>query len=378
MKQMRALIKSLLVLTLIAFCPLDASALWRSELSLSTTLESNVLRSSIPYPDRITEGRVYVAHQWDFPAVTGLLSYQLNSVSFNDLTDHNYNINTLKVSGEHKFGDGEWLKGGLQASIREDREAYTMFDYSEFEGFVDARIACIDNLSAVTGYTLRKRLYSVVTELDNWEHLLYGGVTVAFSDGTTVSMLSEVGYKKYLLPVFSASGSGKSGGDAAEVGQWANTLRVSRPLLDNLGLMVYGRGRVNFGDQELYVSGLSPRYFSENDLYDDRYGYESRECGGMLSCRLPHALVLRIGYDYADKSYLQMPLDLDGNLILSEGARHDTISGIWGRAEKRFSFSGTKRQLNLYGEYKWLRNSSNDPFYRYSGSATAIGVAVIF
>ncbi len=370
--------KSLLVLTLIALLPLVASAQWVSEGSLSTTFESNVLRNYEPYRDRITEGALYFAHQWDFPAATGLLSYRLNSLIFNDLTDHNYNIHTLGINGEHKFADGGWLKGGLQAAKREDREAYNTFDYSEFEGFIDSRIPCKDNLTAVTGYTLRKRLYRVATELDNWEHLMYGGVTVAFSDGTTVSMLSEVGYKKYLLPVFSASGSGKSGGDAAEVGQWANTLRVSRPLLDNLGLMVYGRGRVNFGDQEVYFSGLSPRYFSENDLYDDRYGYESRECGGMLSCRLPHALVLRIGYDYADKSYLQMPLDLDGNVILSEGARHDTISGMWGRAEKRFSFSGKKRQLNLYGEYKWLRNSSNDPSYRYGASATSIGVAVIF
>jgi hypothetical protein len=370
--------KSLLVLTLIALLPLVASAQWKSEGSLSTTFESNVLLNYEPYRDRITEGTLYFAHQWDFPAVTGLLSYHLNSVRFNDLTDHNYNIHTLGVNGEHKFADGGWLKGGLQAAKREDREVYNTLDYSEFKGFVDSRIPCKDNLTAVTGYTLRKRLYRVATELNNWENLVYGGVTVAFSDGITVSMLSEVGYKKYLLPVFSASGSGKSDGDGAKVGQWANTLRFSRPLLDNLGLMVYGRGRMNFGDQEVYNSGLSPKYFSENDLYDDRYGYESRECGGMLSYRLPHALVLRIGYDYADKRYQQMVLDLDGNFILDEGARHDTISGMWCRAEKRFSFSGNKRELNLYGEYKWLRNNSNDPFYRYSASSTTIGVAVIF
>lgn len=378
MKQMCGLMKSLLVLTLIALLPLVASAQWKSEGSLSTTFESNVLRSYSPYQDQITEGILYVAHQWDFPAITGVLSCQLNSVSFNDLDEHNFSINTLGISGEHTFGDGGWLKGGLQAAQREDTETNTTLDYREFGLFLDARIPCKENLTAVTGYRLRKRLYRMATELDNWENFVYGGVTLAFSDGTTVSMLSEVGYKKYLLPVFSASGSGKSGGDAAEVGQLVNTLRFSRPLLDNLGLMVYGRGRLNFGDQEVYLFGLSPKYVSENDLYDDRYGYESRECGGMLSCRLPHALVLRIGYDYSDKRYQQMALDLDGNVIVDEGARHDTMSGMWGRAEKRFSFSGNKRQLNLYGEYKWLRNTSNDPFYRYSASSTTIGVAVIF
>jgi len=378
MKQMCGLIETLLVLVLLVLWPLVASAQWKSEGSLSTTLESNVLRSYNPYQDRITEGILYVAHQWDFPAITGVLSYQLNSVSLNDLDEHNFTINTLGISGEHKFGDGGWLNGGLQAAQREDREAYTTLDYREFGVFLDARIPCKENLTAVTGYRLRKRLYSMATELDNWENLLYGGVTLAFSNGTTFSMLSEVGYKNYLLPVFSASGIGKSDGDGAKVGQWANTLRFSRPLLDNLGLMFYGRGRINFGDQEVYISGLSPKYFSENDLYDDRYGYESRECGGMLSYRLPHALVLRIGYDYADKRYQQMVLDLDGTVIVDEGTRNDTISGIWGRAEKRFSFSGDKSPLNLYGEYKWLRNNSNDPFYRYSASSTTIGVAVIF
>ena len=378
MKQMCGFIKSLLVLALLVLSPRVALAQWESEVSVSTTFESNVLRSYNSYQDRITEGRIYVAHQWDFPAVTGLLFYHFNSVSFNDLTDHNYIINALGINGEHKFADGGWLKGGFHAAKREDRGAYNTLNYSEFEGFVDSRIPYKENLTAVTGYTLRKRLYRVAAELDHWEHLVYGGATIAFSDGTTVSMLSEVGYKKYLLPLFSSGGSGKSGDDAAKVGQWANTLRFSRPLLDNLGLMVYGRGRMNFGDQELYVSGLSLKYFSENDLYDDRYGYESRECGGMLSYRLPHALVLRIGYDYADKRYQQMVLDLDGTVIVDEGTRNDTISGIWGRAEKRFSFSGDKSPLNLYGEYKWLRNNSNDPLYRYSASSTTIGVAVTF
>jgi len=377
MKQMSAL-KSLFALAFIAFLPLGASAQWKSEASLSTGIESNVLRSYIPSRDIVTEGTLYIAHQWNFPAVTGLLSYQVNGVSFADLADHNYSINTAVMSGEHKFGDGGWLKGGLQAIKRENQEAYNIFDYSEFEGFLDVRLPFEDNLTALAGYTLRRRLYSIVTELDNWEHLLYGGVNIPFSERTTLSMLSEVGYKNYLVPVLSPLGSGNSGGNAAKVGQWANTLRLSRALYDNLGMMVYGRGQLNFGDQELYVSGLSASYRSENDLYDDRYGYESREFGGMISCRLPHALLFRVGYDYADKRYQQMALDLDGNVITGEGARHDTISRLWGRAEKRFSFAGNKRQLNLYGEYKWLKNSSNDPSYRYSNTGTTIGFEVIF
>jgi len=378
MKQMYQRIKTLASFFYIVMLPSVGSAQWQSEASLSTSIESNALRSSIPSKDRITEGNIYVAHQWEGSALKGLLSYQLNTLSFADFAEYNYSIHSLGLTGQHDFGQGGWLRSGLQAKKRQDTETYITLDYTEFEAFLDARIPFENSLMVVTGYTLRRRDYRVVSELDNWEHLLHGGVTVPFSDGTSVNLLTEGGYKFYSVPVSHAAVSGNPVGDAAKVGQWVNTVRLSRPLLENLGLMVYGRSRKNFGDKDVYISGLSSGYSSENDLYDDRYGYESVELGGMLSCQLAHTLLFRIGYDYADKKYQQMPLDLDGNLIAGVGSRGDTVKQLWGRAEKRFSFAGNQRQLTLYSEYTWLKNDSNDLSFRYNASSMTVGVDVVF
>ncbi len=378
MKQMYQRIKTLASFFCIVMLPSVGSAQWQSEASLSTSIESNALRSSIPSKDRITERTLYVAHQWGGAELKGLLSCQLNSLTFADLAEHNYSVHSFGLTGQYDFAQSGWLRSGLQAKIRQGSETYTTLDYSEFEGFLDARIPFENYLTVVTGYTLRRRDYRVVSELDNREHLLYGGVTVPFSDGTSVNLLTEGGYKFYSVPVSNAAVSGNPVGDAAKVGQWVNTVRLSRPLLENLGLMVYGRGRKNLGDKDVYISGLSSGYSSENDLYDDRYGYESVELGGMLSCQLAHTLLFRIGYDYADKKYQQMPLDLDGNVIAGVGSRGDTVKQLWCRAEKRFSFAGNQRQLTLYSEYTWLNNDSNDTSFRYKASSMTVGVDVVF
>jgi len=357
---------------LLVLFPLTASAEWQAAASLSSSVESNALRNYTSYSDIVTEGSLSVAHQWNWPSWRGSLSYTLNAISFADLAEYNYHLHTFGATAEHQLVHDGWLRGGVQAKMRIDREIYNLLDYREFEAFFEAKIPHEKPLSAFAGYTLRKRHYIMLDELDNWEHLVYGRLNLPFSDGTTVNLLSEVGYKNYVMPIASSSSSNGAG-----VGQWVTTARLSRPIAERLGLMVYARSRINFGDDELFVSGLSTNHISENDLYDDRYSYESREYGAMISRQLPHAVTLRAGYDYADKRFQQPALDLAGNALPNANARTDKESRWWCKVEKRFTSAGNI-PFNLYAKYQWMQNDSNDEYYQYRASAVIAGVDVAF
>ncbi len=357
---------------LITLLPSIASAEWQSAASLSSSVESNALRNYKSYSDIVTEGSLSVAHQWNWPSWKGNLSYTLNAISFADLAEYNYHLHTFGATAEHPLAHNGWLRGGVQAKIRRDREIYNLLDYNEFEAFLEAKIPHEKPLTTYTGYTIRKRHYTMLDELDNWEHLVYGRLSVPFSDGTTVNLLSDVGYKKYVMPISSSSSSNGAG-----VGQWVTTARLSRPIAERLGLMVYGRSRINFGDDELFVSGLSTNHVSENDLYDDRYSYQSSEYGTMLSRQLPYAVTLRAGYDYADKRFQQPAFDLAGNALSNASARIDKESRWWCKVEKRFTSAGNIL-FNLYGKYQWVQNDSNDDYYQYRASVVTAGIDVEF
>jgi hypothetical protein len=147
---------------------------------------------------------------------------------------------------------------------------------------------------------------------------------------------------------------------------------------EKTGLKVYARSRINFGDEGIFVTGITADHYSEDDLYDDRYGYESRELGAMVSRLLPYSMTLRLGYDFAAKDYRQPALDLEGNTFQGEPSRSDTYEQFRVRAEKTFRLSDDGNRLNLFGEYQHIRNDSNDAYYDYHASSAILGVELVF
>lgn len=361
------------LLLILGLLPSRSYAAWQGEATVSGLYDSNVMRSSYAaMGDRVTEMTASVGYQQDWAGLSGLVSYQFGSVSYDTLSDHNYSIHTFAMIAQHDFARRGWLRTGLHARIRSDDPVYALLDYHEYDGFVDARILLGGQITAFSGYSLRHRGYTTAPELDNLEHQLYGRVSVPFDGGLTVQLQSEYGIKEYAAVLAGTTGSTPS------VAQWLNTLKVSRPVFSSTGVMGYVRSRTNSGDADVFITGLSPDSFSEDDLFDDRYSYESREFGVMVSHRLPMAVMLRTGYDYAVKEYRQQALALDGTALPSGEARSDTVSSLWIRAEKPLNVSDGAVRLNLYGEYRWLRNMSNDAYYDYDSRSVSVGLGLLF
>jgi hypothetical protein len=166
--------------------------------------------------------------------------------------------------------------------------------------------------------------------------------------------------------------------DNPSAGQWVNTLRLSQSVYRGVGLSGYFRLRRNFGDGWRYIDSSYLGYVSEEELYDDRYGYESEELGLMLSMLLPFSSMARFGYDHYDKQYQRPVLDLNGDPLPGDILRQDNRQAFWGRLEKTFSLGGGGRSLRLSLEYYWLQNQSNDLYYDYKANIGTLGFQVNF
>ncbi|NTW69026.1 MAG: hypothetical protein HGB23_04165 [Chlorobiaceae bacterium] len=378
-------------LAIIALWPVVAAAEWQTKASISGSAESNVFRNSTPEKDVVSEADISLAHAWDWERWSAMASLEGNSVNFTDHSDRNYLLPQITLAVQRNLDNKGWVRSGLRGRTRIDGDNYQLYDYREYAGFVDVKLPRSDNLIVSAGYTLSNRSYDQLDELDNLEHQLYGGLQIPMEGGRNIGISSELGYKHYLSPLTSGTTVVRKGYrgrwvvttgtdvESANAGQWVNALTLSSPLLDDkTGVRVYVRYRVNFGESNVTVSGLSADNYSEDALFDDRYSYESREFGGMLSRKLPYGVTARTGYEQSVKNYTETAQDISGNAVTGSPQRSDDYKRIWARLEKSVSFSDKGKKLNLYGEYQKIWNTSNSEYNHYTASSTTAGVEFLF
>jgi hypothetical protein len=383
--------KHLITLLVIAIWPMLATAEWQSKATLSGTIENNLFRNSTPEKDVVTEVDLYVAHKWDWQNWSALVSCENNYINFADHADRNYLLPQFTFAAQRNLEKKGWVRSGIRAKTRIDRDSYGLYDYHEYAGFVDAKLAGNDHLTLFAGYSLTNIYYDELQELNNLEHQLYGGLQIPLKGGRSISLSSELGYKQYRSPLEAGTTISRQGyrgrkivttvmgTESTNVGQWVNSLNVTSPVIDDrTGIRLYGKYRINFGDSNLLLSGLSADHYSENELFDDRYSFESREIGVMVSRTLPYAVTARVGYEQAVKNYTETALEADGNPVVTTPQRRDNYRRMWARLEKTISLHGKGRQLMLYGGYQKIRNDSNDAFNNYNAASATAGAELVF
>ena len=374
-----------------ALWPMVAAAEWQTKASVSGSMEDNVFRNSSPEKDVITEVDLRMGYAWDWEKWSALASYEGKYINFADHAERNYLLPQITLAAQRNLEKKGWVRSGLRARTRMDRDTYALYDYHEVVGFVDAKLQGNDLMTLFAGYSLSNRIYNELEELDNLEHQLYGGLQMPLESGTTLAVYSELGYKQYLSPLDKGTTivrQGYRGRDIVttgtkkeftNVGQWVNSISVSTPVIDDKTVIRFSvKYRINFGDNNLLVSGLSADHYSENDLFDDRYGYESREIGLMVSRSLLYGDTARVGYDQSIKDYTETAHDIAGNPVLTNPERSDNYRHLWTRIEKTVLLSGKGTQLRLYGEYQKIWNDSNDAFNHYNAASTSAGVELVF
>ena len=346
----------------------------------------------------ISQANIYLGRGWDAGAWGGAFFYDGYLTHFANFDDHTYQWHRLGVFAQRLLGNnGGRLQASVRMTFRLDQEAYAYYDYSEFSAFAHLRWPLPKIGFFYLGYNNRRRVYPNINELSNWEHVLSARFNLPLPTRTTVILSSELGYKDYLSrtivePVESPDTlpSGKGHGQSTQqstllsevdnpsAGQWVNTLRLSQSIYRGVGLSGYFRLRRNFGDGWRYIDSSYLGYVSEEELYDDRYGYESEELGLMLSMLLPFSSMARFGYDHYGKRYQRPVLDLNGEPLPGDILRQDNRQAFWTRLEKTFSLGGGGRSLKLSVEYSWLKNQSNDLYYDYKANIGTLGFQVNF
>lgn len=129
-------------------------------------------------------------------------------------------------------------------------------------------------------------------------------------------------------------------------------------------------------DGSVGQEGMLGLFASQNEIFDDRYGYSGNEFLLDAQVTLPFALTLGGSADYLEKTYTIPAKDLADSVILAD-ARHDFRFDVAISVSRPIPL-GQDRSLTPKAEAHFLRNRSNAPYYDFHKQTFLVGLEYSF
>lgn len=379
------------------------NAQWTKSVSVSTGYDDNAFRNYQGLSDYATQVSAYLAKDFDGESWQSRLFYRGSFNLFAEYDERNYHYHQLGAAWSRIISEqGNAFNLGVNGSLRANGQVYNYYNFQEASGYSNVKIRMGSASSANFGYRIRRRWYNNLSELDYLEHYLFARFGYSFQTRTTLTVETKYGRKSYREQVTGEKtwqlgmggyghhqgGMGQWGGWNQEenssqsvkpsVSQWIGQIRVAQSLTNTTGLSTDLILRRNPGNGVRYLAGQVSGYTSEDELFDDPYGYESEELGVTLTQLLPWKVTLKAGGEYKWKDYVNRPaLDLNGETLSTDELRTDRQIWTWLSLGKTFQFR-SGRTMSLFGEFYRIDNQSNDFYYDYRGNYVSLGIETTF
>lgn len=266
------------------------------------------------------------------------------------------------------------LNIGANYNLRLGRESFSYFDNSQYISYLNVKHNLSERTLGKIGYRIKYLDYKEFSDLSNLENYIFAQLMNFLPSRTTLALEANLGVKTYInappetTQVTSGMGKGKSviKDNKPSVMQISSNARIAQSLFDETGLSLAVGYQKNLLQETRYLS--SGYIISDDDLFDDNYGYEGPSLEATLTQILPWSMMTKISYTFMNKNYVNRPAyDLLDNIKSNE--RVDNVSAISIILEKEFGwFNGFAVSLM----YDYIRNKSNDDFYDYKNNVFAI------
>jgi hypothetical protein len=219
-----------------------------------------------------------------------------------------------------------------------------------------------------------------LADFDYVEHHGSVRLTIFLPTETSVNLQTDIGSKTYLTQnVTDATSSGMMGRgrrtapqSTPSAMQLVGLIRVGQSVFEKTGLSLAVQYQYNLEKESRYLSSDFGTV-SDDEIFDDHYGYEGLMSTIMLTQLLPMEMRLRVTYGAQNREYANRPaFDLQGVQIAD--ARIDRRNYVTLQLDKEFEFLG----LSALITYEYIANSSNDPLFQYTNRVITAGVSVPF
>ncbi|MGA9120929.1 MAG: hypothetical protein WB699_16300, partial [Bacteroidota bacterium] len=351
--------------------PALAFSQWHLESAFGTMLDDNTFNNSYQIADRISEATLNAGHLWegDMSLVDATAAGALNYFALAPSRTFYSLMGTVRAQTLLDAEGGNLLEATAQYGVRNNRDEYTLFDHRQFAASLGGREYVGDSWTIKEAYTFRLATFPSLESLNYAEHTLalQGGTT--WSTRTTFIARVEYGIKTYITADSSGlrtSGSGRHSSSLSSPGvsQLVGSLKIAQGITGKTGISLLGQYQGSLAKESRYVS-FGEGTVSDDELFDDRYGYDGPLFNLGLTQIAGDDVRLQAAASYQRRLYTLRPaLAMDGITVLAL-QRIDERTAFSLEAIIDLPLGGTTLSLL----YEYIVNSSNDPLYTYRNQA---------
>ena len=344
---------------------------------------SNVFGNYRTLPDYYTDFNIYANNDWSYENY-GLRAYYDGTVTmFDRYRDKNYFHHQVGLSFYFNLNEnGNKLYAGTGLSKRNHTETYQWFELNETFLFVNTRIKLMNQLYGYFGLKATNRNYHNLNVFSHWQTMSFARISRFFDTGTTLIVEADLLSKNYNssseksliedFPEIVTIGDGYSR-------QAAVLFRMAQALSLKTGLSGQVLVRRNLSNSVRYLGTSDGFYYSDEEIFNDVFGYNAREMDLTLKQMLPWKMKFSAGTMLKLKDYNnRLALDLDGNPYPDERFRKDKRWINWFTLEKTIRLRQAVDPLAVSIGWTSVHNRSNDVYYGYSTSYFSFTVSQDF
>ena len=369
-----SLIVVTLVLTSVSAVP--ARAQFDLRAGVVGMYDDNINNNDLQVSDRITtlnlnSGYSLESSSWGARFFyDGILNYYQTVIERTNQF-HSANLDVTHYSGED---DENTLSLELSYGQGYYRDDYSFYNHSLISASADYEYSLSGTMINRVGYVFRSVHFAELSDFSYSEHVVTDKFTLGLPTSTTIIAQADLGAKFYPTTILTDGSNQMRRGSATiapSVTQLSGMVRIGQGIIDGTGLSLTTRYQWNVQKQTRYLSS-SYGAISDDELFDDHYGYEGLQMSLMLTQVLSETMLLRITGGWQNKIYSTLgAFNLSGNQVAD--SRLDDRSYVSLYVQKEFDTGFT-----LKGTYEFIRNASNDPYYDYRNNAATLQISVPF
>lgn len=367
----------LLTMLLVPMLHNDGIGQFSLEGQLSTMIDDNVNNNSLRLADRITALGLQAGYDWETESTdtqlftTGIFNYHAL------VPGRTYHVYTAGLTYSRLWGEEQQtlFNGGATVGLRSDREEYAFYDHTSASLYANIKHSFSDDVLGRAGYTMRILRFDDLPAFNYSEHAAFVQASFFLATRTTIILQGDFGAKLYAtsnadsLESFQGQRRRQTSTSAPGVLQTVGTIRIGQSLFDGTGLSITGAYQANL-QKEARTLGSEYGMISDDDLFDDHYGYEGPMASLMITQLLPWEMKLRVTGSWQERVYGTQPAyDLAGTLAAPH--RSDIRRALSLHLSLPLEFLGCSLDI----AFDNIQNSSNDPFYSYTNNALTMQIS---
>ncbi|NUN71082.1 MAG: DUF560 domain-containing protein [Bacteroidetes bacterium] len=354
-----------------------ASAQMETDLSVMTMADDNVYNNADMRTSAVTSLSFSSGYAWLYETSEFRLFYDGTYSYYTDLTERTNHYHSLNAgyAAETDADGNDILRVLLSAGTGLNRDGFVLYDRQFLSASADWKQLMSERFVSKIAYDLRMVDFPLLQDFSYTEHAFMMNGAYAVTPTTTAIVQADLGTKFYGTETETSSASMRKGIMSSilpSVTQLTGMLKVGQGLGDGIGLSASLRYQWNIQKQTRYLSS-EYGYISDDELFDDHYGYEGLHSSIVYTHHLTGSLLGRLTLGVQNKRYSSLAaLDIDGNIIADQ--RIDTRYYMNVLLEHFIESSGITLKLAV----DMIGNRSNDVYYDYRNTAVTLECGIPF